>query len=191
MIFWWFWRSGGHSGAILESDPKNTSKVKKSHSLFRRLFGGILVQNQILEHFCGIYFLAYFLHRFEEACGSNLLPFWSNFRRLLRSFCRLFCRCCKSVKLQPLSSETLVFKGARPPLLHTCRYFFACVFRHAVWIAFFADFLWFVAPNGIPLGLTFSIFCRFSWKSGFWNRIKKSWFFVRRRQRAGPPGGDD
>ena len=64
VIFWWFWRSGGHSGAILESDPKNTSKVQKNHLLFKRLFGGILVQNQILEHFCGIYFLAYFLHRF-------------------------------------------------------------------------------------------------------------------------------
>ena len=166
MIFWWFWRSGGHSGAILESDPKNTSKVQKNHPLFRRLFGGILVQNQILEHFCGIYFLAYFLHRFEEACGSNLLPFWSNFRRLLKSFCRLFCRCCKSVKLQPLLSETPVFKEARPPLLHTFCYFFACIFRHAARRPFFADFLRFWPPTGVPLGGTFRIFCRFGLKKG-------------------------
>ena len=45
------------------------------------------------------------------------------------------------MKLQPLSSETPVFKGARPPLLHAFRYFFACVFRHAAGIAFLPDFL--------------------------------------------------
>ena len=52
----------------------------------------------------------------------------------------LLCRCCKSVKLQPLSSETPVFKGARPPLLHTFHHFFACVFRQGARTAFFVDF---------------------------------------------------
>ena len=110
---------------------KKPEKTQKKPPPFRGLFGVVLLKNQIFEHFCGICFLADFWHRFQEARGINLLPFWSNFRRLLRSFCRLFCRCCKSVKLQPLSSETPVFKGARLPLLHTFRYFFACVFRHA------------------------------------------------------------
>ena len=126
-------------GTLWERGAKKVPKVQISHPLFGRRFGVVLLKNQILEHLCGICFLAYFWHRFQEARGINLPPCWGHFRRLLRLFCRLLCRCCKSVKLQPLSSETPVFKGARPPLLHTFRYFFAYVFRHAARRTFFAD----------------------------------------------------
>ena len=56
------------------------------------------------------------------------------------------------MKLQPLSSETPVFKGARLPVLHTFRYIFACVFRHAVSIAFFEIFFEILAANWGPFG---------------------------------------
>ena len=188
-----FWGSGAHSGAILESGRQKPWKPKILTPLFGRLFGQVLIKNQILEHFCGICFLVYFWHRFYEARGMNLLPFWSHFRRLWRLFCGLFCKCCKSVKLQPLLSETPVFKGARPPLLHTFRYFFACVFRHAARTAFFADFLRFEAPNGIPWGVTFRIFCRFCLKKGVLkSRLEKWWILVPNCEGsadvAGPPG---
>ena len=55
-----FGGSGAHSGAILESDLKKTSKSQKSHPLFGRLFGVVLLRNQILEHLRGLYFLADF-----------------------------------------------------------------------------------------------------------------------------------
>ena len=63
-VFSDFWGSGAHSGAILESDLKKTSKDQNTRPLFRRLFGVVLLKNQILGHVCGSYFLAYFLHRF-------------------------------------------------------------------------------------------------------------------------------
>ena len=52
------------SGATLESDLKKTSKDQIRHPLFRRLFGVVLLKNQILGHLCGSNFLAYFLYRF-------------------------------------------------------------------------------------------------------------------------------
>ena len=83
-------------------------------------------------------------------------------------------------------------EGSRVPENHQFSMFFQGLLQvpsqKALWgglLKIFTDFWEFWDPHWVP------IWHHFPSKSGFWNRIKKRWFFVGRRQGANPPGGDD
>ena len=89
-------------GTLWKEVPKRCQKSYATSWFLGSLFWCSFVQKSYFRAFVWHPFLADFWHRFYEARGNNLLPVWSRFRRLLKSFCWLFCRCCKSVKLQPI-----------------------------------------------------------------------------------------
>ena len=49
---------------------KKVENTKIGQPLFGRLFGVVLLKKQILEHFCGMYFLAHFCIAFRRLAAA-------------------------------------------------------------------------------------------------------------------------
>ena len=115
--------------------------------------------------FLSIFLGSIFLPIFSIAFGRPPAPIWGHFGvilgSMLGSFCRLFCRSCKSEKMQPLSSEIAVFGGARLPFSHLFCYFLQAFFNDASRNAFLPNFSRFWPPNWVPLGPHFGRFSKF------------------------------
>ena len=107
------------TGGLLETLEEDIQKDRKKGLYFMRapsVLGAVLDRFRKHTALFGEHFLRYSRHRLWEASGTSLEGFEFILVFTLESFCKFFCRCCETAKLQPLSSEIYVVFCAGPPL---------------------------------------------------------------------------
>ena len=94
-----------------------------------------------------------------EASGTDLGRFGGNIGIHVGAILRTCCRCCETVKLKPLTSETLVFELVGLPLWHNFRELFEVIFGAAVWMACVAHVSRYRLPKRCTFVTHLSRFC--------------------------------
>ena len=119
-------------------DPSQKKRSKRTPTIiFLKAF-----LEAILDKLCSrigfwsIFFVTNFRVIFQIAFGKPPARISEDFEVVSKSIwgsvCLLFCKCCKSAKMQPFPCETHVFEGATSPFFHDFRYAFHVCFESAV-----------------------------------------------------------